>query len=174
MVDIKLLIFLGVAFGLWVAVFNFTSNLLYSTLAGFAPMIAYLAVFLKAYPVRVTIFETRKDGTKICYDKARRVKDKNGEYYYELKSRKLKTKPQDLKNIFIDEKGKDHLVLYSENPKEISSMYINKPEHLHPLDEDLDFWRATEMEKAFLRWQKKGSLDKWLPIIAIFIILIGS
>jgi len=118
---------------------------------------------LGKWPVNVIIFEKRGKGFIPIFDKARRVVDKSGVEYYELKKKKSKLPAVDFKNLNIG----NYLYLYSPVSNEYHPMDINDDRFLAISDKSMRYLYATEIERNMIKFRFKSKLEQWMPLIMI-------
>jgi len=130
---------------------------------------------VRKFPVKVIIWEKRAGTVIPRWDRARRFKTKDGEYYYELAKTKKDTKP--IRYDYVYPCGKGLLLnLYSPSPYEYHPIKFSEVEkNLVPsVDPFYINWLVNENKKAVIKWRKKSTWDVLLPIIPVAIVVIIS
>jgi len=122
------------------------------------------------FPVKVIIFEERADRSRIIEDRGRRI-EKGGEFFYQLKRMKLKTRAIPYKYLRTDDRGRTYLFLYSDSPNSYEPMEITHANPANPsfkvIDEDMRLWMTMQTRKAYERFHKKSLIEKLMPIIMV-------
>ena len=172
---------LGVAvfgsFVLFVTVLYALADFNFALIAGIIPIGIWAMFFRQEYPLNFEIRQPRSNGTyKKIRDSGAVKKLPNGEFILELRRLKLKTKPFDYKTISYDERGREIIeaVMIDQDTLIPLEMAGEDMKRLTPIDHEIEAWRATEIEKANLRYKKDKGLDKYLQYIGLFIIIIGA
>lgn len=146
----------------------------------------------KSYKMKAVIFEQRADGQNVPrLDMCRRIRDKEGEYYLQLKSNKKKIKPIDFDFLHVG----NFLVLYT--PDGITyyaakmirdstiKVKISDPTQSDPkatkeveipafraTPDDIRFWEELEIKKALYRTDLTKTLERLAPLIGVAILLL--
>ena len=153
--------------------------------------IAIAMIVSGKYPIKVVVFEKRANGFIIKNCKAGRVKNPNsGVYEYKMKIPKFPfggetktTKPQEYENIYMDQKGKPILFVYSDGKDQYVPCGIEMFAEMlqcevKVLDEDLRQFQVHSYRDSDIRY--KGKSDIWakygnvitLGVLAVSILLI--
>ena len=153
--------------------------------------IAIAVIVTGKYPIKVIVFEKRANGFVIKNCKAGRVKNANsGVWEYKMKIPKFPfggetkvTKPQEYENIYMDQKGKPILFVYSDGKDQYVPCGIETFEEMlqakvKVLDEDLRQFQVHSYRDSDTRY--RGKADLWakygnvitMAILAISIMLI--
>lgn len=131
----------------------------------------YYQVQGNRYPVTTIIFVKRKGGFSVVFDRATRVIEKGTKRtYYRLKGAKKDIKPSDFGNIIESSKGL-FSILYAPTSDEYAPITKLDEGKLQVMDEDMKFWHAQGVKKAYERFHEKQSVwMQYYPIIAIAVL----
>jgi len=151
-------------------------ELIYPLLGGVLLLaIAYYFMRVRGgYKVRVIMWEKRGNSYIKHYDKAKRIREKNGETYYKLKKGKpSKIRPPPYSSVNMTDNSKtNEIEFYSPMPGQFVPIKFEEGT-LKPIDVDVEFWRGVEVEKEQLRFQKQGVFEKYAWLMAIVIVMIS-
>ena len=131
----------------------------------------------KKCPVTVIIHEERANGMSVFVDKATRIKERTGESFYYLKKKRIKLPVQKFSNIYTAGR-KNILYLYSKGVDEYQPMKIEQLQDtadpiMRAKDESVKFWQTTAHKDARQRWNKKSTIEKFLPVIMLVVLAIA-
>lgn len=152
--------------------------------------IVLFMVVVGRFNVKVVIFEKRANGFIIKHAKAGRIKNKqSGVYEYKIKIPKFPlgetktTKPQKFENVYMDNKGKAVLFVYSDGKDIYTPLGLDfftdmLKSKIKVLDEDMTQFQVHSYRDSDTRY--KGQQDFWqkysgvitLAVLAICIMLI--
>lgn len=125
----------------------------------------------KRWPIKVLVRIPRKNGEEWFFDKARRQKDRDtGEEYFRMKSMKQNAKPSAFKNMVASNRGL-FVEVFSPSPSEFYPCNFDGSA-VSAMNEDQKQFYASEVNRAHMRWQKKGFWEKYGTIV-LPIALIG-
>jgi len=119
------------------------------------------------YPINVRIYETRAGALYVSEDRAKRISSpQQGKFAYELKQRKIKTKPIDFKYIQIGSKGQNYLHLSMPQANEYHPMMVDeKTQKLVTTHENARYWYSEQLRRNAERWSKKFGFEKYANLI---------
>jgi hypothetical protein len=127
---------------------------------------------IRPWPVKVTIFEKRRNTYVPIEDKARMTIEK-GKRYYELKKKGVKIKPVKLDDLYYVG-GENKLYLINPRRDVFLPMRIDdKTCDIKIVDEDVRFWNLLQEQEALTKYQEKSFVEKYMPIIMVFVLAIA-
>lgn len=158
-------------------------------------LILFQSMKSSKFPITAIIFVKRKDGYSITFDRAKRIIQKGtSRVYYKLKDAKAVIRPADFGRVIESRKGL-FSVLYAPSADEYKSIDVNgiskevdicqacrekfeaknmvvpmrvEAGNLSVMDEDMKFWFANNVMRAYERFRQKGDfLQRYMPVIAI-------
>lgn len=128
----------------------------------------YFYFFRKDYPVDVLIAEKRGKGIRWTFDKAKRIRRKDGSQIYRLRKKKCNIAPPDFQYLNLGAKGKTVLPLYSPQEGQFAPMCIDVPPKLKVEDKEVTFWDVLETRRTYEIYPKKlGFFEKYAPYIIL-------
>ncbi len=133
----------------------------------FNPMVLFRVI---AYPINVIIIRQRAGGYLLTKDKGKMthsyqktaVKLAKANTEVTIKGKTLVT-PNNY--MFLFERDGIYFPVVIENEKNLSKLKV--------LASDKRMLLANEIEKAVFKFSKPGFLEKWYPIISIFVVLVA-
>ena len=137
--------------------------------------------WLAKFPVIVDIFKINNGVLqRIDSDKARRVKKKDGEEYYEFKKRNIKwhpptfealiSGPKNTSKLFLKELSQDEFEIIE--PKTFLTANANDYDKVEN-EQVIRFWKNLEENKAHFKWNKDSKWDKLINALPIVLSLFG-
>jgi hypothetical protein len=133
------------------------------------------------FPVNVDIFKVENG---ICQwvdaDKARRIKKKDGEIFYQFKKRSVKWHPPTYEALLRSNKNTSKLYLKELSQDEFEiidpKMFVTgKSEDYDRVEKESNvrFWKNLEENKAHFKWNKDNKWDKLINALPIVLSLAG-
>jgi hypothetical protein len=131
-------------------------------------------IFYGSYPVQVIIFEKRANGSFIFPERAKRIFGEFGKYAYQLKNKKIITKPISLEFIYNGKGSTNWLFLYMPQLSEIQPLTLEEAETMHKkmilTPEAARYWYSEQQRRNFERWGKKFGLEKYAMFIQFAVV----
>jgi len=125
--------------------------------------------FVENYPIEVVIAEQRGNSIRWDFDRARKLKRKDGTEAYQLKKRKEVISPPDYKHLHITRNGKSILPLFCPQSDQYVPMDVDlsgNPIELQAIDKEISFWNILEHRRTREIYPKKESFFvKYMPYI---------
>ena len=122
------------------------------------------------FPVKVLIREKRGDALIMKWDRARRIKDKQGFERYQLFGSKTTIEPPKYKHYEIDSKGKPILELFSPTSNDFRPVVFDNPENLTVEDKAVRNWHVQEHNRLMEKYRKPGWLERYAPYISMLLL----
>lgn len=138
-------------------------------------VIGFYLTRLNQYGIFVTIYSKRAGmlNYKIFKDRAAFVKNREGQFDFKLRGFKKILAPPPNDYIFVNEKGKNEVILYQVNEnqfyfvKPVFFDVTNKQIKFRASDEDVRFWVAMDMQRSRNIYGKEKLIDKLMPLMVI-------
>lgn len=135
------------------------------------------------YPVDIEILKMMSDGKLRAYDsdKARRVREKDGEEYYDVKKRNFHWYPPTFQSQLLKSGGKKVKIYVRElshNNWEIidpSTLVKATSKDFQKMQDEstIRFWHNVESEKADIKWKKTDNWKKLMDLLPTAVMLMG-
>jgi len=137
---------------------------------------------LYKFPVEIDIFQVRNGRLQLVdRDKARRVKKKDGEEYYDVKKRSFKWYPPTFQGQ-LDVKGGKKTKLYVQELSHNEWQIIDPTSFIKAGDDayrtlereaQVRFWKNLEDSKDEMKWKKEDKLKKLMEALPVVIMFVG-